>query len=141
MKSIPSSNPHRNWLALGTQTFSLIALALLPKCPLCVGLYLGFAAAFGVDTLAVARWSSSLLIVSGLLVLVKMLRVGIRFGRLTGFWLGLAGFAAILASRFGYDSAALRASGLLFFCAGCIDSLTHCAAARKACALVSSDCQ
>ena len=102
----------RRW-GLATQTLPLFALVLLPKCPLCLAVYLGFFTLLGVGTLTASKWATRLVLLAAGLVVAKLLRTGIRCGTLVPFWLGLAGFVAVLASRSVLDSITVRCLGLV----------------------------
>lgn len=117
----------------GGQLIMLALLAFLPKCPLCLAVYLGFLAAFGLDALAVAKWLMILVPMIGALLLLRILWLAIANRRTFSFWLALAGFVAFGVGRYGCDSAILRWTGLVVISAGCADALMrsrshgHCA--------------
>lgn len=124
MKPATSSLTKTRWLQ-GTQGASLLALVLLPKCPMCLGAYLGFVTTLGISTLTVAKWLVVLLCLSGGSVLLKLYRNGRARGQLLTFWLGLAGLSFILAERFAWSSVWLQWSGIAFFLAGCLLEYFH----------------
>jgi hypothetical protein len=117
-----------------TRTIPLLALVLLPKCPVCLGMYLGFLTAFGISTVTAAKWAVAILIASGAYILAKLIRAGFVSGRIVPAAVALAGFVAILAGRFALDSALLGWSGLACFGWGCLKSLPFPASERKCCA-------
>lgn len=106
------------WLRTTTRMLPLVGLALLPKCPLCLAMYLGFLTVLGVDAVLAARWTVIILLGAGLIILAQLLRSGLRSGQKAPFALGLAGFIVIATSCYGWTDALLRWPGLAIFCAG-----------------------
>lgn len=100
------------------QALPLIGLALLPKCPMCLVMYLGFLTALGVDAAVAAQWTEIGLIAAGGLILLRLWRSG-SSGR-TPFWLGLAGLTGVSAAYYTEADLALRWSALAVFFAGCV---------------------
>lgn len=125
------------WLQ-GTQGASLLALVLLPKCPMCLGAYLGFVTTLGISTLTVAKWLVVLLCLSGGSVLLKLYHNGKIHGRWLAFWLGFSGLTLVLTERFIWSSAWLQWGGLAIFLAGCFLEYFHYARNNRFCAIKAS---
>lgn len=100
------------------QALPLIGLALLPKCPMCLVMYLGFLTAVGVDAAVAAQWTEIGLIAAGGLILIRLWRTGLSDR--TPFWLGLTGLAGISAAYYTEADLALRWSALALIFAGCV---------------------
>jgi hypothetical protein len=111
---------HRSWFGVGAPTLPVVALALLPKCPICLAAYFGFAAILGVSVHLVAWLFLIMLGALGALVVSGLFSSGRRLGRMTPFLFGVGGLTAILASRIFALPAAIAWAGLTSFCWACI---------------------
>lgn len=134
MKSNVALRPKSRWFQ-GMPGLSLLALILLPKCPMCLGAYLGFLTVLGVSSLTAAKWMVAILCVAGASVLVKLYHTGRQRDSLLPFWISLAGFSAIALERFWWESGPLKWLGLLLFCLGCLPDLVRMDKFSTSCAV------
>jgi hypothetical protein len=109
-----------SWLKAGAPTLPVVALALLPKCPVCLAVYFGFAAMLGLSAHIVAWLFVILLGTLGALILSGLFSSGRRSGRMIPFLFGAGGLMAILTTRVFALPAAVAWAGLSSFCWGCI---------------------
>lgn len=120
MKSIGLLECHRVRPATGVSALPAFALALLPKCPVCLGVYFGFFAILGIS-IRVVSWSLVIVLGAlGVLVLKSIFSSGRRLGRMTPFFLGSAGLLALLATRIVALPPSVAWTGLSSFCLACV---------------------
>jgi protein SCO1/2 len=78
-----------------------LALAFLPKCPICWASYLSAVGLAGAESIARLPWMQPLLIAALLLNMSSAWLRGRATGRSAGTWLAGLGALAIIGSRFG----------------------------------------
>jgi protein SCO1/2 len=101
----PPALPARRPALLGS--LPAVALAFLPKCPICWATYLSAFGVAGLERMATLSWLQPLLIGA---VIANVAGAWLRSratGRTDGVWLASLGAAAIVGSRFGAPMAAL----------------------------------
>lgn len=99
MTTRTQSSPNGSWARLGAPSIPLVMLALLPKCPICLGAYLGVFAWLGWSTRTVAGALTGLLVLAGSVLLARWAWAAWRLGCRIPLALGLAGFATVVAAR------------------------------------------
>jgi hypothetical protein len=107
------------WMTrVGVPSVPLVLLVVLPKCPICLGAYLGLFAFLGWSSGVVATGANAFLVGCGGFFLVHWARVAHRRRRWFPWVLGVAGFAAVLGVRFLDGPFWLSWAGVIFFAAG-----------------------
>jgi hypothetical protein len=78
----------------------VIALALLPKCPLCLGVWLGLIGAAGAGSWLKAAWGTPLNLVLLTLTVGTLVQRARRSGRVLPLLLSLPGATAVMAEKY-----------------------------------------
>lgn len=92
---------------------SLLGMALLPKCPVCIGLYMGFFSSFGLGTLITSPWGAVSLGLFSLLFLALLLKPGSgRFNTLA-FLAASTALVVVLLERMFFSNPLLKWSGIV----------------------------
>jgi protein SCO1/2 len=94
-----------------------LALAFLPKCPMCWATYLSAFGVAGLERVAALSWVQPLLVGAVLLNVAGAWLRSRATGRAAGAWLATLGALAIVGSRFGAPTATL---GVLLALAGAL---------------------
>ena len=118
--SVKSANPpaHRKTASLMLGTLAPIGLALFPKCPLC---WIGYLSFFGIAGLEQIPYSPWLQLVFAAVMLINLASVWLRgrsTGRMSGFYLVLAGAFMLIVSKMGINGESLAAFGVASTFAG-----------------------
>jgi hypothetical protein len=107
------------WMTrVGVPSVPLVLLVVLPKCPICLGAYLGLFAFLGWSSGGIATGANVFLVGCGGFFLVHWARVAHRRRRWFPWVLGVAGFAAVLGVRFLDGPSWLSWAGVMVFAAG-----------------------
>src|ERR1700722_11358098 len=86
-------------LSCGRDSLTFLLLAAMPKCPMCVAVYVGFLAGFGISVARAASWATTGLLCAVGLILARGALRARQAGSWSPFLLGAAGLGAILAYR------------------------------------------
>lgn len=95
-----AAGPQRRALPL-VGTASSLAVAFLPKCPLCWAAYLSALGIAGVERVPYAPWLLPVFVTVMLIHLTITWRQARSSGARLGFWVACAGASAVAVSRFG----------------------------------------
>lgn len=108
----------RGRLAHANRAMTLVLLALMPKCPMCVVAYAGFFAAIGISVGLVLRWMTAALVCAACVILARWLTVWLLSGCWVPFAVGAAGVCLSLAGRFTPAPPSVGWAGAALFVAG-----------------------
>ena len=107
-------------MGINVSPLAIVALALLPKCPLCLGVYLGFLAVFGFSAQLIAKSVFFSLATLSVGAAVWLFHQGWRSGRMAPFFWALAGLGVVLVSRLLGLPGPLLWLGTSLFCGACL---------------------
>lgn len=119
---------------VGWRSLTVLALALLPKCPACAAVYLGGLSVFGISVSDYSGPLSALLLAAGFATMVFVMVAGLRSGRWLPGVLMAVGFAVLLGHRFFLETAGWQWVGFAAFFSGCLlHAVLRRAAPHRAC--------
>ncbi|MBL9129078.1 MAG: hypothetical protein JNL97_15620 [Verrucomicrobiales bacterium] len=133
MNPSTAPRPHRSWSRLGAPSVPVLLLVLLPKCPMCLGAYLGFLAWLGWSSRTLAATVTGVLALVGALLVTRWASAAWKRGARLPLALGLAGFATVVAGRFFESPAPFLWLGALVFGCGSLAAALLPPGARACC--------